>query len=118
MRITRKELAELINNQESTMAPEVKQQLIEAYRSDEEKITIQVEVDWTLDHQAFMDDIYEIMESQGLEIHPKLAPKLRGWIDSTINRGEKCIMLDVRDCLCANPVENGCPLLRKKSTPH
>ncbi len=69
-------------------------------------------INWTPQHEAFQQKIQFLIETQGLEIHPKLRPRLRAWIDAAINRDYKCVMGKVRECPCEEPTKWGCPLLR------
>ena len=117
MRITRKELAELLTTN-LEMDGVAKQQLTNFYKSLEEKGRIEIEVDWTPLHQVFYEKIEKMMAEQDLEVHPKFLSRIKGWIDSAINRGGKCVMLDVRNCPCPTPLNFGCPLLRKRDTQH
>lgn len=117
MRITRKELADLLATN-TTMDEVPRQQLTTFYNSLEEKGRIEIEVDWTPQHQAFYEQIEGMIAEQDLEIHPKFLPRIKGWIDSAINRGGKCVMLDIRTCPCPTPLKFGCPLLHKTGTQH
>ena len=116
MRMTRKELGELIDS----LSPEspVRTQLESFYQSFEERGRIEVSVDWTPEHQRFYDELEQLRVEQELEVHPKLLPRLRGWIDSAINRGSRCVMIPERGCPCQEPVDFGCPLLRRKDKQH
>lgn len=117
MRITRKELGDLLATN-TDMNEVSREQLTTFYKSLEEKGRIEVEVDWTPQHQAFYEKIERMIAEQDLEIHPKFLSRIKGWIDSAINRGGKCVMLDIRNCPCLTPLNFGCPLLHKRNTQH
>jgi len=70
-------------------------------------------INWTPQHEDFKQKIQFLIETQGLEIHPRLRPRLPAWIDAAINRDYKCVMDRVRGCPCEEPAKWGCPLLHK-----
>ncbi len=69
-------------------------------------------IDWTPQHEEFKEKLQYLMESQGLEIHPRFRARLPAWIDAAIKRDYKCVMDWVRVCPCEEPAKWGCPLLR------
>lgn len=112
MRITLKEAKELLEQlpQDNIMATHLGKFIDSIENKPKEFVTI----NWQPGHEDFLAKLEQLIKEQNLEIHPKLKPILRLWIDSAINRSYRCIMLPELACPCKNPVDWGCPLLRRK----
>lgn len=120
MKLSKKELAELIVNIKSTggdasqlegLMNEIEAE--EKTKKDNTNVVTREMVNWTPQHEDFRKKVQLLIEAQRLEIHPRLRPRLSAWIDAAINRDFKCVMDRVRGCPCEEPTKWGCPLLRK-----
>lgn len=126
MKLNKKELAELIDNIKLNAGDASKlEALMAEIVADEERerqqrrggqqtvVAVAETINWTPQHEDFKQKIQSLIETQGLEIHPRLRPRLPAWIDAAINRDYKCVMDRVRGCPCEEPAKWGCPLLHK-----
>lgn len=110
MRLTLKEAKEFLEQlpQDSVTAIQLRE-FIDSIENEELKEFIV----WKPEHEAFLAKLEQLIRNLNLDIHPKLKPRLRFWIDFAIRRNCRCVMLPERECPCIDPLRWGCPLLRK-----
>ena len=118
MRFTIKEFRDFVDNiEDNSRRIELEKfyaEVVSGKSPDGQNFAEEMMVDWTPKHQKILEKLESLVVSQNLEMHSKLKPRLRRWIDGAVKRGCKCIMSQERDCPCDRPADQGCPLLRHK----